>query len=74
MDEMVAMDVLIKRINRALSKQDERLRVLRGEHGLNDMGRYYITDCRTGSVVAQHVDPKVLGLEIGVLKPSETIV
>jgi hypothetical protein len=74
MTKQVKMNALIKRVNRVLNKNNERLQVLRGDQNLNDMGRYFITDIVMNLVVAQHVDPVVVGRELGVLKVSEQVV
>jgi len=74
MSKQVAMDALIKRINRKLKKRNECLRVLRGDQGLNELGRYYISDIGTNSVVARHVDPVGIGRELRVLKESEEVI
>ncbi len=74
MKRQVKMNVLIKRINRVLDKQNECIRVLRGDQRMNEMGRYFIADFGVNSVVAQHVDPVGVGRELGVLKSSEQVV
>lgn len=73
MSKQVAMDALIKRINRKLKKRNECLRVLRGDQGLNELGRYFITDIGANSVVTRHVDPVEIGRDLGVLRASEEV-
>jgi len=69
----ITMDTLVKRINRVLEKQNECLKVLRGDGLLNELGRYYITDLSANSVVTQDVDPIEIGYELDVLKSFEWV-
>jgi hypothetical protein len=60
------------RINRKLRHEGERLRTLRGERGVTDLGRFFVVDER-GLPTACHVDPETLARELGVLAAHETI-
>ena len=69
----VTPGALIKRINRRLAKEDEQLRVSRGDQMWLNVGAYY-TVCVSRNYVSGHdVDPEALGRELGVLKPWEQV-
>ena len=70
----VTMQALIKRINRKLAHQDEKLRVARAERVRFDLGDYYVIDVSRNFVISKHVDPEELGRELGVLTEFEKIV
>jgi hypothetical protein len=63
----------VKRINRKLAPEGEKLRTLRGDRYWNDFGRYFIVDTHTGCLVATHVKIADLAAELGVLAPWERI-
>ena len=70
----VTTNALVRRINRRLSRNDEKLRRTRGARALvDDLGEYHIHDCKLDCVVAQNVDPETLGRELGVLQVHETV-
>lgn len=58
----------IKRINRKLAQDRQRLHAARTpKYGAGDLGAYYITDAQ-GTVTAQHIDVWKLARELGVWK------
>ncbi len=70
---------LMQRINRALTKEDERLckaRPSRGE-GLTreqlECGDYYVINTRGNMVTTKHVDIEALGRELEVLAEWESL-
>lgn len=65
---------LVKRINRKLAPDFEKLRKSRGAREQMGMGEYYVHDCKRNSVMATYVDPVRLGRELGVLQNRETVV
>lgn len=68
----VTARALVKRINRRLSTEGERLRTLRGARWSADLGDHYIvTDGNL--VVAKHVDVTELARQLGVISPTETV-
>ena len=67
------MSALIQRINRRLWWKGEQINTTRGDWWRNDLGDYHIHNWRFGWIVAQHVDPEALGLEIGVLQRWERL-
>ena len=54
----VSMAALVKRINRQLVKQDERLRKPRSARWWRDLGDYNIIDMDRNFIIAGHVDPE----------------
>ena len=70
----VSRNAVIKRINRKLAHDQERLQVARlfGDgHENTNLGRYYIVDVFRNAVVDHHVDLATKAREIGVLAASE---
>jgi hypothetical protein len=70
----VTQQALIKRINRKLEQECEKLRTARSARARLNLGDYFIVDAHTNAVVAQHVDPEDLGRELGVLAKNEKVV
>jgi hypothetical protein len=66
----VSESVIIKRINRRLTRDGERLRTLRSERDWPTLGTFYIVD-QSNAVVYRHVDLEQLGRELGALRPGE---
>jgi hypothetical protein len=69
----VSLPALIKRINRRLAENDARLRTSRSERCRFDLGNYYVHDVNRNFIVETHVDPEVLGRELGALQDYETV-
>lgn len=69
----VSERALIKRINRKLVKEQEQLRVNRGDRWLTDLGNYYIVDFNTNFVTSSHFDLEKLGREMGCLSSWENL-
>jgi len=76
----VSHDALVKRINRKLAREGERLRKTRpcrGE-GVSRMwmncGDFYVIDVRRNFLVDTHVDVEILGRKLGVLAHYERLV
>ncbi len=63
----VPLSVLVKRINRKLSKKSEVLMKTRSDRWRSDLGDYYIVDTGTNTVQSQHIDPVCLAKELGVI-------
>jgi len=56
--------ILLKRINRKLAHQDERVRKARiFDPGVGD---YYLVDLSLNAIISTHVDIESLGTELGV--------
>jgi hypothetical protein len=70
----VSMGALVQRINRKLKQDEEVLHKTKGARALIDLGDYYVRNWRTPNIVDDHVDPEVLGREMGVLKEYERVV
>ncbi len=64
---------LIARINRKLKPDSERLKKLRGDRGLMDLGRYYIIDLKNGLLTQANVDLEETARSMGVLQPWERL-
>ena len=65
---------LTKRINRALAHEGEKLRKCSATSKWHhDLGDYYTVDMRLNAILHKRVDPVVLGHELGVLEPEETM-
>jgi hypothetical protein len=69
----VSMRALLQRINRKLAKDQEVLKTLRGQRYENDLGRYYTVNVADNRIAATHVDPAMLGQELGVLAVWECV-
>lgn len=70
----VTEGALIKRINRQLNKDTQRLCKTRGWRSFSNLGTYYILDYYYNLVTAHHIHLEFLGAELGVLDDDETIV
>jgi hypothetical protein len=73
-DAEVSEQALVKRINRVLAEQDQRVRRTRGERPLRDLGRYWVQDFRRNFAVATNIDLEALGRELGCLSTGEVVV
>ncbi len=62
---------LIARINRKLKPEGEKLKKLRGERWLNDLGQYYVVNEHFNRVEQQHVDLEELARACGALEAWE---
>ena len=71
--KVVSERALYQRINRALAKDGERLRKLRGERWRSDLGDYYTIDVQGNYIIATYVDLEGWGREMGVLKAHESV-
>lgn len=71
--DTITQNALMKRINRALAKEGERLTVTRGERWRSELGDFYVLDVNMNAVVAKHCDPEKLGRELGVLRKWERL-
>ena len=69
----VSMRALVQRINRALAKEGEVLKKLRGVRYRADFGTYYIVNISRNCLETTDVDPVALGQELGVLAAWETV-
>jgi hypothetical protein len=73
MTNAVTLNALIKRINRKLAPKYEALKTYRGGRWSNDLGRYYVIDFNRNAILRTHVDPEVVGRELGVLRQEESV-
>lgn len=65
---------LLKRINRKLAKEGEKLcRLPERSRSFGDMGEYHLIEVHTNSVIATHVDVTKLAKEMQALGESETV-
>jgi hypothetical protein len=70
----VTEQALLRRIKRALAKDQQTVRCCReNSRSFRDLGRYYLLDLYFNQVIATHVDLETLGRELEVLGGSETI-
>lgn len=69
----VSRDSVIKRINRRLRAEGERLHTARSDVGLREFGQHYTTDSHSGAVTAKHVCLEQLARELRVLATAEAI-
>lgn len=70
----VSERALFARIDRALDKQEERLRRCRpGSRSHWELGDYYVINWRIGGLVHKDVDIEDLGRELGVLRDYEKL-
>lgn len=70
----VTLSALLKRINRRLAHENQRLcKTRQGGWIQHDFGAFCIKDV-LGNVLIRHVDPASLGHDLGVLQPDETLI
>ena len=69
----ISFDAVVKRINRRLAKNDEKLRVARSERARTEIGDFFIVDVAVNGLLATHVDPEALARVLGVLHASERV-
>jgi hypothetical protein len=69
----ITTGTIIGRINRALRHRGEQLKSARGANAIQNLGHRFIVAHGTNNVVCTDVNLESLGLELGVLKPYETI-
>ena len=63
----------IKRINRALAHENEKLRRARDEQVILNFGYLYVEDYARHIIIATHCDVERLGRELGVLRDDEVV-
>lgn len=68
----VTEEILAKRINRKLSRIDERLCKARGANAIRNLGDYYVSNLNN-NVLDSFVNIEVLGRELGVLTEREEV-
>ena len=71
--ETVTLRALVRRINRRLRRDNERLRTPRGARPRADVGVFYRIDVERNVLIATHVDPERLALQLGVMQLGETL-
>ena len=64
----------IQRINRLLAKEQQVLKVTRGQRAILDLGRYYVLDQRRNLALETNVSIESMARALGVLKDYETVV
>ncbi len=69
----VSEGALIKRINRRLAPECQRLHKLRGDRWESTLGRYYIIDGIRNQAIASHCDLEEVARDLNVLRPGETL-
>ena len=67
----VSERALIARINRKLKPEGEKLKKLRGDRWLNDLGQYYVVDVSYNALTHPHVSLEDFARECGVLQDWE---
>ena len=74
-DELLPVSklALMRRINRKLSKQDERLYARRGIADGDEPGDHYVVNTRKNTLIEANVNPEQKGRELGVLQPWEAL-
>jgi len=67
----ITVRALVQRINRALAKEDQKVRSTRGRNGA-----YYLINAERNVVITEpgHLDLEALGRELGVLDRFEYVV
>ena len=68
----VSLRTIIKRINRKLEHDGEKLRMARDPQTRLENGPHFIVD-KSGGVRVKNVDPHALAREMGVLGPDEQV-
>lgn len=68
----ISENTLLKRINRRLAKDGEKVCTSRSASAWSDVGLHYVINDRN-AVVRCHVDLEQLGRELGVLRSNEGI-
>jgi len=69
----ITLRALLQRIDRALAKKDQCLKKTLSEQAVRELGEYYILDRNKMVALKDHVDPKALGKELGVLESYEEV-
>ncbi len=70
----LALRTVIRRINRKLAHEDERIVVARGVRTRTQLGDFYAICVSRNVVTAEHVDPEAWARELGVLREFEQVV
>ena len=70
----ISYRALVQRINRALRTDFRVLRKSRSWRERSNLGAFHIVDTYRNVVVALNVNPEVLALDLGVMRPSERII
>ena len=70
----VAERALIRRINRKLANDQEKLCTTRGDRWRSNLGDYYIVNLYDTTITATNVDPEAMARELGALKQYEEMV
>ena len=73
MEAKVSAGALLKRINRKLAREGQKLKATRGERCRIDLGDHYVTDVCRNILVLHHVNPAALGRKLGVLQEWEVV-
>lgn len=69
----VSLGALIARINRKLRREDRMLKVSRGDRWRSYQGDMYVLDVARNQLVDDHVNPVILGRELGVLSAHDFV-
>ena len=69
----VTMSALCQRINRKLAHEQQVLKKARSEYVQAECGTYYLLDVNRNVIMAMHVDPTVLGRELGCIHGYEQV-
>jgi len=71
----ITENAMIKRINRKLANEGQKLRKCRSNsRWRHDLGDYYIVDLATNGIVCSHVPLGDLGQELDVLTENERVI
>ena len=70
----VTVSAIVKRINRKLAADYEKLRASRGARAEMDLGRFFIINVNRNFIVEKHVDVEELARRLNVLADWESVV
>jgi hypothetical protein len=66
---------VLYRVRRRLKAEGKNLRrSAEGSSGIAELGRYYVIDAATNSVLERNIDLEALARKVGALRPSETVI
>lgn len=69
----ITINALVKRINRRLAHEGQKLRTTRGAQMLVDVGEHYVIDVDGNYVIDKFVDVEELACQLGVLRRREQV-
>jgi hypothetical protein len=72
-DAPVSMKALVRRVNRRLVKQGQKLIKTRGERVRAELGDMYVIDTNTSALILFRVNVEVLARELGALQTWQKV-